>query len=83
MAFVQIDDQQKPQVHVSYSSDDERPIWFLELRTGHICSIRTAKKARSTRVRRGRLVLRIFNTMPLREVSAMTSARINVSSGPA
>ena len=37
-SFVQIDDQQKPQVHVSYRSEHERPIWFLELRTGYICS---------------------------------------------
>jgi transcriptional regulator with XRE-family HTH domain len=37
-SFVQIDEQQKPQVHVSYRSEHERPIWFLELRTGYICS---------------------------------------------
>jgi transcriptional regulator with XRE-family HTH domain len=37
-SFVQIDDQQKPQLHVSYRSEHERPIWFLELRTGYICS---------------------------------------------
>jgi transcriptional regulator with XRE-family HTH domain len=37
-SFVQIDDQQKPQAHVSYRSEHERPIWFLELRTGYICS---------------------------------------------
>lgn len=37
-SFVQIDDQQKPQVHVPYRSEHERPIWFLELRTGYICS---------------------------------------------
>lgn len=37
-SFVQIDDQQKPQTHVSYRSEYERPIWFLELRTGYICS---------------------------------------------
>ena len=37
-SFVQIDDQQKPQTHGSYRSEHERPIWFLELRTGYICS---------------------------------------------
>lgn len=37
-SFVQIDDQQKPQAHTSYRSEYERPIWFLELRTGYICS---------------------------------------------
>jgi transcriptional regulator with XRE-family HTH domain len=37
-SFVQIDDQQKPQTHVSYRSEYERPIWFLELRTGYLCS---------------------------------------------
>jgi transcriptional regulator with XRE-family HTH domain len=37
-SFVQIDDQQKPQAHISYRSEHERPIWFLELRTGYICS---------------------------------------------
>jgi transcriptional regulator with XRE-family HTH domain len=37
-SFVQIDDQQKPQAHVSYHSEHERPIWFLELRSGYICS---------------------------------------------
>jgi transcriptional regulator with XRE-family HTH domain len=37
-SFVQIDDQQKPQAHISYRSEYERPIWFLELRSGYICS---------------------------------------------
>jgi len=37
-SFVQIDDQQKPQAHVPYRSEHERPIWFLELRTGYLCS---------------------------------------------
>jgi transcriptional regulator with XRE-family HTH domain len=37
-SFVQIDDQQKPQAHIPYRSEHERPIWFLELRTGYICS---------------------------------------------
>ncbi len=37
-SFVQIDDQQKPQIHIPYRSEHERPIWFLELRTGYICS---------------------------------------------
>ncbi len=37
-SFVQIDDQQKPQAHMSYRSEHERPIWFLELRSGYICS---------------------------------------------
>jgi transcriptional regulator with XRE-family HTH domain len=37
-SFVQIDDRQKPQAHISYPSEHDRPIWFLELRTGYICS---------------------------------------------
>jgi transcriptional regulator with XRE-family HTH domain len=37
-SLVQIDDQQKPQAHVAYRSEYDRPIWFLELRDGYICS---------------------------------------------
>jgi len=37
-SFVQIDDQQKLQTHGVSRSEYERPIWFLELRTGYLCS---------------------------------------------
>jgi transcriptional regulator with XRE-family HTH domain len=38
-SFVQIDEQQKaPQSHGGFRSEYDRPIWFLELRTGYICS---------------------------------------------
>jgi hypothetical protein len=37
-SFVQIDQQQKPQEAVAYRSEYERPIWFLEMRTGYLCS---------------------------------------------
>ena len=37
-SFVQIDQQQKPQEAGGYGSEYERPIWFLELRTGYLCS---------------------------------------------
>ncbi len=37
-SFVQIDQQQKPQTTSAYRSEYERPIWFLELRTGYLCS---------------------------------------------
>ena len=37
-SFVQIDDQQRPQPHMAYRSEYERPIWFLELREGYLCS---------------------------------------------
>ncbi|PWU04417.1 MAG: hypothetical protein C5B51_16875 [Terriglobia bacterium] len=37
-SFVQIDEQQKPEAHGVSRSEHERPIWFLELRTGYICS---------------------------------------------
>lgn len=37
-SFVQIDEQEKPQGQGAYRSEYERPIWFLELRTGYICS---------------------------------------------
>ena len=37
-SFVQIDDQQRPQQHGVYRSEYERPIWFLELRGGYLCS---------------------------------------------
>ena len=37
-SFVQIDQQQKLQAAGVYRSEYERPIWFLELRTGYLCS---------------------------------------------
>ncbi|MBZ5580531.1 MAG: helix-turn-helix domain-containing protein [Acidobacteriia bacterium] len=37
-SFVQIDDQQKVPAHSAYRSEFDRPIWFLELRTGYLCS---------------------------------------------
>jgi len=38
-SFVQIDQQQKPQEGGgAYRSEHERPIWFLELRNGYLCS---------------------------------------------
>jgi transcriptional regulator with XRE-family HTH domain len=37
-SFVQIDQQQKPQEGGAYRSEYERPIWFLELRNGYLCS---------------------------------------------
>jgi transcriptional regulator with XRE-family HTH domain len=37
-SFVQIDQQQKLQAAGIYRSEHERPIWFLELRTGYLCS---------------------------------------------
>ena len=37
-SFVQIDEQQKAPVHGGYRSEFDRPIWFLELRTGYVCS---------------------------------------------
>jgi transcriptional regulator with XRE-family HTH domain len=37
-SFVQIDEQEKPQPQGVYRSEYERPIWFLELRTGYLCS---------------------------------------------
>jgi transcriptional regulator with XRE-family HTH domain len=37
-SFVQIEDQRPPTEPVRYSSEFERPIWFLELRDGYICS---------------------------------------------
>jgi transcriptional regulator with XRE-family HTH domain len=37
-SFVQIDQQQKPPDTVAYRSEYDRPIWFLELRTGYLCS---------------------------------------------
>ena len=37
-SFVQIDEQQKIPAHGVYRSEFERPIWFLELRTGYLCS---------------------------------------------
>lgn len=37
-SFVQIDDQQKAPAHSGYRSEFDRPIWFLELRTGYVCS---------------------------------------------
>jgi transcriptional regulator with XRE-family HTH domain len=37
-SFVQIDQQQKPQAAGAYRSEYERPIWFLELRNGYLCS---------------------------------------------
>ncbi len=38
-SFVQIDEQQKaPAQTTAYRSEFDRPIWFLELRTGYLCS---------------------------------------------
>lgn len=37
-SFVQIDEQQKMPMHTGYRSEYDRPIWFLELRTGYVCS---------------------------------------------
>ena len=37
-SFVQIDEQQKAPVPSAYRSEFDRPIWFLELRTGYVCS---------------------------------------------
>ena len=37
-SFVQVDEQQKVPVHTGYRSEYDRPIWFLELRTGYVCS---------------------------------------------
>jgi transcriptional regulator with XRE-family HTH domain len=37
-SFVQIDEQQKAPAHSAYRSEFDRPIWFLELRTGYVCS---------------------------------------------
>jgi transcriptional regulator with XRE-family HTH domain len=37
-SFVQIDEQQKMPTHGLYRSEYDRPIWFLELRTGYMCS---------------------------------------------
>lgn len=38
-SFVQIDEQQKaPAQPGAYRSEFDRPIWFLELRTGYLCS---------------------------------------------
>lgn len=37
-SFVQIDEQQKAPAAAAYRSEYERPIWFLELRTGYVCS---------------------------------------------
>jgi transcriptional regulator with XRE-family HTH domain len=37
-SFVEIDDHQKPQPHMMYRSEYERPIWFLELRDRYLCS---------------------------------------------
>lgn len=37
-SFVQIDEQQKMPTHSAYRSEYDRPIWFLELRNGYVCS---------------------------------------------
>ena len=37
-SFVQIDEQQKVPAHSAYRSEFDRPIWFLELRSGYLCS---------------------------------------------
>lgn len=37
-SFVQIDEQQKAPHTGPYRSEFDRPIWFLELRTGYVCS---------------------------------------------
>ena len=37
-SFVQVDEQQKVPVPTVYRSEYDRPIWFLELRTGYLCS---------------------------------------------
>jgi len=37
-SFVQIDQQERPSAHGVARSEYDRPIWFLELRTGYICS---------------------------------------------
>lgn len=37
-SFVQIDEQQKAPAHTGYRSEFDRPIWFLELRDGYLCS---------------------------------------------
>jgi transcriptional regulator with XRE-family HTH domain len=37
-SFVQIDEQQKAPAPAAYRSEFDRPIWFLELRTGYVCS---------------------------------------------
>lgn len=37
-SLVQIDDQQKAPTHGVYRSEFDRPIWFLELRSGYVCS---------------------------------------------
>ena len=37
-SFVQIDEQQRAPTAGIYRSEYERPIWFLELRTGYLCS---------------------------------------------
>jgi len=37
-SFVQIDEQQKAPAHSAYRSEFDRPIWFLELRNGYLCS---------------------------------------------
>ena len=37
-SFVQIDEQQKEPAPTVYRSEFDRPIWFLELRSGYLCS---------------------------------------------
>ena len=37
-SFVQIDEQQKAPPPGAYRSEFDRPIWFLELRSGYLCS---------------------------------------------
>jgi transcriptional regulator with XRE-family HTH domain len=37
-SFVQIDEQEKLSAHGTARSEYDRPIWFLELRSGYICS---------------------------------------------
>jgi hypothetical protein len=37
-SFVQIDEQQKAPPPAAYRSEFDRPIWFLELHTGYLCS---------------------------------------------
>ena len=37
-SFVQVEEQHAPPERVAYHSEFDRPIWFLELRDGYVCS---------------------------------------------
>jgi hypothetical protein len=37
-SFVQVEEQDAPPERVAYRTEFDRPIWFLELRDGYVCS---------------------------------------------